>query len=182
MPQPEIRYVVKLKHGHHTWTSFLADSRDHCAMAVMSGKCLNTDYKYASTCQNRFTDTTQKASSVLETSLVINAKATRPKTLEKRSGENEKSKQARWSISHLQSGERFQLASGGLRVIEPFARTRLLVHWEGGMAKTIHDAKQQMAKKIGIQSYHHWEMRDQEDWPTKPIPLFIVSRYKFSSR
>ena len=90
MPKPAHRMIVKIRQSRAAWTGFLADSRDHCAMAVMSGKCLKSDYKYASQCQTKLYETRQPGYSVLETALVINERAPMPSSLERRSPESEK--------------------------------------------------------------------------------------------
>lgn len=86
IPKSSKRMVVNIKQNRHAWTSFLTDSRDHCSMSVMSGKCLSSDYKYASCCQSKG----QLGYSILETALVINEKAPRPESLQLRCGEKEK--------------------------------------------------------------------------------------------
>ena len=86
MPKPEKRMIVRIRQNRHAWTGFLTDSRDHCAMAVMSGKCLSSDYKYASYCQSK----AQLSYSILETALVINEMAPQPKSLELRPCEGDK--------------------------------------------------------------------------------------------
>lgn len=179
MPEDHQRFRVKLRQNSHSWTGFLADSETKCTMAVISGRCLQTDYKYAACCQTKDLNTGHLGYPVLETALVINEDAPMPKGLELRYAGNEKHKQLpRWSFSRVPRGEKFVLPSGRLKVIEPFARTRLLVEWEAGMFKKIHEVHQSMVRSVGKDPLHHWELRDEEDWPNKPIPLFILSQHR----
>ncbi len=90
IPQADKRVRVKLKQNQHSWTNFLADSEDSCFFAVMSGKCLHTDYKDASSCQQRPAESNKCGYTVLETALVVNDAAPKPKELKYRAGESEK--------------------------------------------------------------------------------------------
>ena len=178
VPQSDHRYRVKLRHNPHSWTGLLHDTEDMCSMAIMSGKCLHTDYKDASTCSLQQPQPGRPNSTILETAVMINDTAPRPRGLERKVTENGHNKQARWSISQVPRDEKFVLESCRLRVIECFARTRLLVQWEAGVKNKIHNARQQIARTIGKETLHHWELKSEEDWPTKPIPVFVVSQFK----
>ncbi len=46
------------------------------------------------------------------------------------------------------------------------------------MLKKLNDAKLHFSKSVGKETLHHWELKDHDDWPTKPIPLFILSSYE----
>jgi hypothetical protein len=197
MPEDHQRFRVKLQQNSHSWTGFLADSETKCTMAVISGRCLQTDYKYAACCQTKDLNTGHLGYPVLETALVINEDAPMPKGL--RYAGNEKvwslhspnkyspnsriqhKQLPRWSFSRVPRGEKFVLSSGRLKVIEPFARTRLLVEWEAGMFKKIHEVRQSMVRSVGKDPLHHWELKDEEDWPKKPIPLFILSQHRLKT-
>lgn len=182
MPEDHQRFRVKLRQNPHTWTGFLADSERKCTMAIMSGKCLQTDYKYAACCQTKDPNASHLGFPVLETALVVNENASMPKGLELRYSGCEKHKQLpRWSFSRVPRGEKFILSSGRLRVIEPFARTRLLVEWEAGVFKKIHEVRQSMVRSVGKDPLHHWELKDEEDWPNKPIPIFILSQHRLKT-
>lgn len=183
MPAPEKRVLVKMKEKEHGWAGFLADSRDHCCLPVMSGKCLSSDYKYASRCQMRSPTITDSGYSVLETSLLINGRADRPKSLGLRAPESVSSSKAnnskpRWSISHVQPGDKLPVHAGRLQVLGCFARTRLLCQWERGMARKWFDFKSKEVKeRVGVESLCHMELRDEgEEWPTRAVPLFVVSQ------
>ncbi|KAI9681904.1 MAG: hypothetical protein M1822_006981 [Bathelium mastoideum] len=177
-PRPEQRYRIKLRHNPHSWTGLLIDTEDMCSMGIMSGRCLHTDYKDASVCQVQGAQPGRLNSTVLETAVTINEAAPRPRGLERKPSGHEKSKQAQWSVSRIPRDEKFVLESCRLRVIECFARTRVLVQWEAGVMNKIHNARQQVARTIGKETLHHWELKSEEDWPTKPIPLFVVSQFK----
>ena len=82
----------------------------------------------------------------------------------------------RYSISRLQSGDRFPVPGGRLQVREVFAHTRLLVEWEKGVSRKLYDYKQSMTKSVGVESFYHWELRDDEDSATKPVPLLLISQ------
>ena len=97
MPEDHQRFRVKLQQNSHSWTGFLADSETKCTMAVISGRCLQTDYKYAACCQTKDLNTGHLGYPVLETALVINEDAPMPKGLELRYTGNEKV----WSLASL---------------------------------------------------------------------------------
>ncbi|KAI9726954.1 MAG: hypothetical protein M1828_000302 [Chrysothrix sp. TS-e1954] len=177
MPRDDKRLMVKMKQSQgYAWTSFLTDSRSHCTMAIMSCKCLHSDYKYASSCKKKNPNGSGLGYSVLETALVINEKAPRPKAMEQRASQREKVKQARWSISRLQSGDKLPVIGGRLQVREVFANTRLLVEWEQGVSKKIHDYRSSITRTVGVESFYHWELRDEEDAFAKPVPLLVISQ------
>ncbi|KAI9711488.1 MAG: hypothetical protein M1820_002051 [Bogoriella megaspora] len=181
MPRSDQRYRVKVRHNPNSWTGLLVDTEEMCSMAIMSGKCLHTDYRDASICQAQTLPPGRSNSTIFETAVRVNEAAPRPKGLELRASENEKTRQARWSISRVPRGEKFVLDSCRLRVIEPFARTRLLVQWEAGVMGKLHSARQQVARTIGKETLYHWELKSdsaEEEWPTKPIPLFVVSQFE----
>lgn len=175
MPHSDERHVVSIKQKRHAWTSFLSDSREHCAMSVMSDICLQTDYKDASACRARnFPHQQRSEYSVLETALVINDSAPRPKTLSRSTDNN----RVIWKLDHVQSGDKLRLRAGRLTIREAFRKTRLLVEWEMGIAKKLHEATKSMVNRVGIDSSYHWELRKDEESNPKPIPLFIISQNK----
>jgi len=49
------------------------------------------------------------------------------------------------------------------------------------MFKKIHEVRQSMVRSVGKDPLHHWELRDEEDWPNKPIPLFILSQHRLKT-
>ncbi|KAL9064524.1 MAG: hypothetical protein Q9157_007798 [Trypethelium eluteriae] len=179
VPRFDQRYRIKIRHNPHSWTGLLTDTEEMCSMAIMSDKCLHTDYKDATGCQVQGAPPGRLNATVLETGIMVNEAAPRPKGLELRPPENEKSKQARWSINRVPRDEKFVLDTCRLRVIECFARTRLLVNWEAGVMKKLHNARHKVARTIGKEALYHWELKSEEDWPTKPIPLFVVSQFKY---
>lgn len=68
------------------------------------------------------------------------------------------------------------MSTGLLQVVESFARTRLVVEWKsGGVKKLYYDSVKQVTRMAGVRPRHHFEYKDQDFWPTKPVPLFIVS-------
>ncbi|KAI9672654.1 MAG: hypothetical protein M1831_000089 [Alyxoria varia] len=177
MPRPDKRMLVKIKHDQHAWTGFLLDSRDHCSMAVMSRKCLYSDYRDASVCRSSCQETMQTGYSVLETALVINDKAPRPNSLELRSTGTGKKRQSSWNVSNVKHGEKLQVHAGRLTIREHVRKVRLLVEWERGVSKRFYDAKEKLTKSVGIESLYHWEFKEDDDSePTKPIPLFVISQ------
>ncbi|KAF2759080.1 hypothetical protein EJ05DRAFT_332020 [Pseudovirgaria hyperparasitica] len=181
MPHDDTRYRVKLKNNPHSWTSFLADSKDTCAFVVMSGRCLQSDYKAGATCQTTLHPYSPDLGyPLLETSLVINPRAPKPSGLELRKINVEKNPHSKrpWRISQLHKGDRFGLESGRLKVIETFASTRLLVDYEGGIVKMLQDATRSVVRAMGDEPLYHWELREDDDAATKPIPLFILSQYE----
>ena len=49
------------------------------------------------------------------------------------------------------------------------------------MFKKIHEVRQSMVRSVGKDPLHHWELKDEEDWPNKPIPLFILSQHRLKT-
>ena len=94
IPQPDKRARIRLKQSPHSWTNFLTDSEDSCFFGVMSGKCLRSDYKYASQCHclpgGGGGAAKTPSYTLLETALVINDSAPKPKDLRLRSWDGEK--------------------------------------------------------------------------------------------
>jgi hypothetical protein len=177
-------FLVKVRQGTHSWTPFLEDTETSCSFSILSGKCLVTDYKDGAVCQaRRWHGYPHYGAPVLETALVVNQhrEAPRPKMLELRSGEAQKSKQARWSISRIPYNENFRLAGGRLTVVEPFRNIRLVVKYDVGIfTKLVKQTRQQMFKAVSKrEELYHWELKDEDDWDVKPVPLFVISEYKY---
>ncbi|KAJ9645704.1 hypothetical protein H2199_002743 [Coniosporium tulheliwenetii] len=182
IPEPYRRIRVKLPQSVHSWTGFLADTESSSTMAVMYDGCLHTDYRDGSTCQARYADVRHSLHTILETALEINPDAKIPKELELRRSRLEKHDLPRYSIRNVRRNEKFQLPHGRLRVVEPFRSTRLVVTWEGGVSKKLHQYAGLVVRTISKDSPPHWELRV-DDWcETKPIPLFIKSEHPFECK
>ncbi|EON65621.1 hypothetical protein W97_04860 [Coniosporium apollinis CBS 100218] len=182
IPEPYRRIRVKLPQSVHSWTGFLADTESSSTMAVMYDGCLHTDYRDGSTCQARYADVRHSLHTILETALEINPDAKIPKELELRRSRHEKHDLPRYSIRNVRRNEKFQIPHGRLRVVEPFRSTRLVVTWEGGVSKKLHQYADLVVRTISKESPPHWELRV-DDWcETKPIPLFIKSEYPFECK
>jgi hypothetical protein len=186
MPQSDKKIRIKIKHNPHSWTSFLRDDVDKCTFGIMSGKCLVSDCKLTAACQARRPQSMRFGYSVLETALIVNKYAPLPRGLEEKRHNSERKEKhyVRWSLSNVKRGEKFMLREGRLEVIEPFARTRLLVQWESGVARMLHEAKQGIFSRVAsvagshVERYH-WELREDDEWEAKPVPLFILSQHEY---
>lgn len=83
----DLRYRVKVKPSQHSWAAFLTDSPTKCTMAVISGRCFQTDYKAAARCQTSPVNSAHPGFTVLETALLVNDAAPMPRGLQLRPSE-----------------------------------------------------------------------------------------------
>jgi hypothetical protein len=57
--------------------------------------------------------------------------------------------------------------------------TRLVVEWETGVLKKLHEVKQSLGRSVGREALFHWELKgdEEDDLTEKPVPLFVRSRF-----
>jgi hypothetical protein len=167
-------YIVTLPRSSHRWGGFIQDSVKSCAFVVLEEKCLVIEVGRG--CQHvskrgkgRAAD---KCEPLLESALVVNERLDQPAGLKLMKKGKTKDLSC-WDVGKLKRGSIFQMGDlGGLEVIMPLSRTRLLVKW---FPKNPFKAgfRELLARIVGKDpELHHMEY-DGEVITGDPLPISI---------
>lgn len=167
-------YILMLPRSSHRWSGFIQDSLQSCAFVVFEEKCLIMEAGRG--CQHASKDGKSKApkgfDSLFESALVVNDRMSQPAGLKLlKKGKTKDS--TCWDVSKLERGSTFKMGdSGGLEVIRPLSRTRLLVKWfpKNPFKAGFHEFLSRIVEKEP--ELHHMEY-DGEVITGDPLPISI---------
>ena len=182
-PDLEPGRKVTFRSSELSWIGFLGDTETSGTLAVLESKFLELSaLNSVKKCPNKYYDPRHiklsTAESVLETSVLFNAKCVPDSVREqritsKRRDASTPRHEYRWSVSLLKEGDEFWFGGQGcLKTITPLNRSQILVRWSGSW-----DILETMKRKI-LGKTHHDECIRYENGNTRPIRVFQPCKQK----
>lgn len=181
MSDTDQQTLVDIPAGLSSWTGILKNNESSCSMAVLSTSCLSLIPSYprffpASDCRKERSD----GYTLMETALVINRDAHRPKKLSY-SRECVCGSKRCWDTHKLKKNDNLSMGHLGQIVVLDSSddHAPILARWKAGVGTELRMVRDEGRANISKESPlpHHWEVIDSNDERRRyrPVQLFLIS-------